>query len=167
MSSLEELANYAFENQFDDEWYEENVPKERRVRFAMLMQQLALDYVRNKRTKKRYIYLLTITVDPNKHPSDSPELIEQIEKDIQGTPTRSKALNIIKWAWVREYTEKGRAHWHVCVESTGPLQKYKFGLFEKKYGHIDFSRNKSQNPQTVLDYISKEQEPTITRWEDN
>lgn len=116
------------------------------------------------RPTRRYIYMLTLTLDPSRHPADTEELLSEIERKIEEIPSRRRALSIVKWAYAREHTAQGRAHWHICVESTHSLEKDNFKYFAQKYGNIDFSRNRAQNPETVLNYISKETQPTIILW---
>lgn len=112
---------------------------------------------------KRYLYMLTLTIDPAKHPDDTPELLQQVETYIQTQSTR-KALHITKFAYSRETTKSGRAHWHVLLESSSFRQKDEFKTYVKKFGFIHFSKNHSETPKSIIDYISKEQQPTTLIW---
>lgn len=105
--------------------------------------------------EKTYIYMITFTL---RREMASEE--EHAEEFIRRQAQRS-ALGLLSFVYVKEYTKKGVAHWHVVVETTKPLKKNRFDYYTKKFGSIDLSRTKGTNTQEALQYISKESEPVI------
>lgn len=110
-----------------------------------------------KGLKRKFIYLLTFTLRPDKQSSEFSEKAEEYIRDI----SKRDALGIKYLAFVREHTEKGVPHWHVCIETKTALKRNRFQYYEKLYGFIDISRTKGQTTQEALNYMSKEGTPTI------
>lgn len=127
---------------------------------------LICDIAHAAKPEQTHCYMLTLTLDPKLHPEDTLELKTEIETRLHELPTRRKALKIVSWAYAAEHTKKGRLHWHIAVESKRRLEKDMFKHFAKKYGFIHMSRSYAQNPETAVDYFSKETIPTITMWRD-
>lgn len=104
---------------------------------------------------KKYIYMLTISLDPALHPTDSPELVKEIEEQLRTMPQRRKALKIKHLSFVKEKTKANRDHWHVSLETEHAITKNHFKYFTQKYGFIHFSRSKSETQKTALVYMGK------------
>lgn len=109
----------------------------------------------DKRTAKKYIYLITFTLS-----TDNVAKEELAEEFIREQPKR-KALSLLTWVMVKEYTKKGVPHWHCVVESYKPIKKNRFEYYAKKFGFVDISRTKGQTRQEALQYISKDEEPEV------
>lgn len=107
---------------------------------------------------KRYIYMITYTIDPKKYPEVSDELIDEIEDYIKKQGQR-EALKVISYEYVREKHKNGRPHWHAVIETEKFLKKDRFNYY-KKYGNFDLSKTKAQTAQEALNYISKDNLPT-------
>lgn len=102
---------------------------------------------------KRYIYLLTFTLDVKKC-----EQYELAEEYIKGQVKRS-ALKIKQFHYVKEFHKSGVPHFHVAIETLKPLKKDRFNYYIKKFGNLDISRTKAQTIQEALNYISKDNVP--------
>lgn len=103
-----------------------------------------------------YYYLVTFTIDPKINTSTD----DQIEAYIRSQFTNRPSLCIKEAHIVKEFTKKNVAHWHVSVKTTKPLKKDRFHYYARKYGQIDISKNKAQNLNDGLNYISKSEQPT-------
>ncbi len=106
------------------------------------------------RDLKRYIYMATFTIDPSKHPEVTPELTNEITDFIESQAKRT-ALRLKKFTYVQEEHKDGRPHWHVLIETTKALKKDRFNHFIKKYGNLDLAKNKAQQTDEIMNYISK------------
>ncbi len=110
----------------------------------------------NKEFKKQleqYMYLLTFTRKPTckKSEDDTQYYIKTI---------LTNNLSIIKACMSVEHCETGARHWHAAVIAKRKLTKKKdFGHYSKSYGFVDVNRNKTDNFNTMIDYISKESKP--------
>lgn len=111
-----------------------------------------------KKSKPVYIYMLTFTISPGKHPLITRELEELIENYIKSQFTR-KALRVCEAHYVKEHHKDGRPHWHVSVQTECAIKKSLFTYYQQKYGNIDFSRTKGKTVKTALTYMSKENIP--------
>lgn len=112
--------------------------------------------------KKSYIYLVTFTIDPKLNTDmDADELEEAIETYVESQVDRQVSLGITYYAYSKEYTKAGQAHWHAVLKTTKPLAKNRFAYYGKSYGNIDISRTKSTTHLEALEYISKDVLPTI------
>jgi hypothetical protein len=103
---------------------------------------------------KGHIYMLTFTIDPNKHKIVTDELLYEIEKLINSQHSRT-ALKVRRYLTVREYHKNKRPHWHALIITDRPLAKDRFNHYIKKYGNIDLSKSKSQQPSEIVNYMSK------------
>lgn len=102
---------------------------------------------------KKYVYLCTFT---KKNAEDDDDEIEKyIKKQFKRKP-----LKVVEAYIVKEKTKADVSHWHVAVETEKPLKKDRFNYYIKKYGFIDISKNKEQNIDTTINYISKDILPT-------
>lgn len=101
---------------------------------------------------KKYVYLVTFT---KKDETDDSIIEKYIINQFKRKPLKITEAHIVK-----ELTKKGKSHWHVAVETEKPLKKDRFNYYIKKYGLIDISKNREQNIQTTLNYISKDNLPT-------
>lgn len=112
------------------------------------------------RKQKKYLYLVTFTIDPKKHPNmpQEPEKIERCERFIRLQAKRS-ALKITKFLVSREYHQNEYPHWHAYVQTTKPLCKSRLTHYTDHWGRIDISKNKCQIEGDLLEYISKYSEP--------
>jgi hypothetical protein len=163
MTSLSELVSqfndYTSSQRTDTEvyeWLRSNVPTSRMVPFA---KKLAEVVMLNERLRiSSYYYMLTITIDPDKHPQDTPELYSLVEDRITQLPTRLTSRKIVGLVYVREYTKAGRAHWHVAIRSETPTEARHFSWFRNHVGNIQFNRNRTNSPQNLIDYLSKDEE---------
>lgn len=108
---------------------------------------------------KRYIYMVTYTVDPKKHPEMTDSLEQEVQAFIESQGKRS-ALGVLRYEYVKEHHKDGRPHWHALVETSRPLKKDRFNYFVKKYGNVDIAKNKAQQNTEILNYISKVETPT-------
>lgn len=104
-------------------------------------------------SSKKYVYLVTFT---KRNPEDNDDVIEQyIVKQFKRKPLKVTEAHIAK-----EQTKQGVSHWHVAVETERALKKDRFNYYLKKYGFVDINKNKEQNIETTLNYISKDILPT-------
>lgn len=101
-----------------------------------------------KLQKKKYYYMLTFTLRDSTQDEDEVELY--IIKQSKRT-----ALQIDEFHHVKEYTKKGVAHWHVAIVTTKPLKKDRFNYYIQKFGTLDISKNKAQNIDEMLNYMTK------------
>lgn len=112
--------------------------------------------------KKTYIYLVTFTIDPQLNADmDKDELEEAIQTYVDSQVDRQVSLGITYYAYSKEHTKAGQAHWHCVIKTTKPLKKDRFAYYVKSYGNIDISRTKGTTHLEALEYISKETLPTI------
>lgn len=107
-----------------------------------------LKHYLTKDKKKKYYYLVTFTL------RNIPEDIESIEEYIVSQANR-RALQILEFHWVREYTKAEVPHWHVCIVTTKALKKDRFNYYIQRYGNIDISKNKAQTTDEMLNYMTK------------
>lgn len=108
-----------------------------------------LYFKRRNNEGKTYRYLITFTLKNDTFEEDEVEkyIIKQLKR---------KPLQIIGAHINKEYTKKGRAHWHASIESIKSLKKDRFHYYIKKYGNIDISKTKAQNLEEGINYISKD-----------
>lgn len=107
-----------------------------------------LDIYKKSKQKKYYYYLITFTLKEDTN--DEEKIHQYIKKQLQ-----RKALKIVEAHLAKEYTKKGRPHWHASVKSEKYLAKDRFNYFVKKYGNIDISKNNSQTLEESINYINK------------
>lgn len=115
-----------------------------------------------KQPSKKYIYLITFTIDPKLFENIDKELEDDIEAYILRQRDRS-GLHITDMYYVKELHKNGRPHWHVSVTCSRPIKKSLFKYYQRKYGNIDFSRSKGENNLDALNYMSKSETPTRVR----
>lgn len=114
------------------------------------------DYLRST-DEMCYYYLVTFTLDPAKcNDYDVEEIEDYVSKQFTDRPS----LKVRECYISREFHESGKPHWHVSVKTGKPLKKDRFHYFTQKYGNIDISKNKAQNLQDGINYISKSTTPT-------
>ena len=106
---------------------------------------------------KLYIYMLTFTIDPKKHPEITPEITDVIDDLIKSQASRT-ALKIKNYSYVKEFHKDGRPHWHALIVTYKALAKDRFNYYISKYGNIDISKNNSQQTDEIVNYMSKSAE---------
>lgn len=106
--------------------------------------------IQNTKVTKRYFYMVTFTLKPECIP-----YADEIEDYIRKQFTKRPALQINTAHIARELTKAGVPHWHVQVETSIPLCKDRFDYYSSRYGQVDVSKTRSQNPQKTLEYMSK------------
>lgn len=99
--------------------------------------------------KKKYYYLITFTLKPGADP-------DKAEAYIRRVPERSP-LQVTRCDLVKEYTKKGVAHWHMSVITTKALKKDRFSYYAQKFGTLDISKNKAQQYDEMLEYMTKDE----------
>lgn len=102
--------------------------------------------------KKTYIYMLTFTLDPKKHPNPDADKIEEFIE----SQARRSALEIFDAYYVREHHADGRPHWHMCVKTRKPLRSDAFKHYTKHYGRSEISRTHIQDDSEIAAYLTKE-----------
>lgn len=107
---------------------------------------------------KKYIYMVTFTLNPTIHPDVDDTLELEVADYIEKQAIRS-ALKITRFEYVKEHHKSGRPHWHALIETNKPLKKDRFNYYCKKYGAIDIAKNKAQQNTEILNYISKVETP--------
>lgn len=113
----------------------------------------------NASKQHKYNYMVTFTIDPTKNKID--DLLEETIEQYICNQSHRDALKITYFAYVKEYTKKGVAHWHAVITTTKPLAKNRFQFYEKLYGSVDISKTKVTTTQEALNYISKESSPIV------
>lgn len=103
-----------------------------------------------------YYYLVTFTIDPKINTSSDDEIESYIKKQFTDRPS----LKVLEAHIVKEFTQKGIAHWHVSCKTGKPLKKDRFHYYMRKYGQIDISKNRHKNLNDGLNYISECDTPT-------
>lgn len=106
-----------------------------------------------------YSYMVTFTIDPNKHKEITKSLVSQIEDYIEGIPVRFKKNPVLKLFYVVETHENGRPHWHMFIATQNYLKKDVFKTFTKKFGYIDFKKNTSKTSKHAEQYMQKQNIP--------
>lgn len=101
--------------------------------------------------KKKYIYMLTFTLRDKEDYAKAREYIYRQHLREQ--------LKVMSYYVVEELTKKGMPHFHVAIQTEKPLKKNRFNYYSKLYGNIDLSRTKGQTVDSVLNYMSKCNEP--------
>lgn len=115
------------------------------------------DYIKRnekKQKKGRHVYMITFTIDPKKVPN-----YKEVEPDVELLVRRQgmrKALNILKYEYVKEYTKTDIPHWHALLVSSSILKKDRFNHYIRKYGNIDISKSKTGSEDEILNYINKD-----------
>lgn len=100
--------------------------------------------------KKLHYYMVTFNLKPACwHMGD------EIDVYVRKQFTHRPALQIVEAAITRELTKRGVDHWHVQVTTEVPLCKDRFDYYIKRYGSVDISKSRSQNPQNTHVYQSK------------
>lgn len=105
-----------------------------------------------KLKSKSYYYLITFTVDTKKNTTSYPDIYKYIIKQFQKS-------HIDKAYIVQEGDSKKHIHWHVAVKSSRYIKKSYFKYYINKHGNIDISKNRVKNMETMLQYISKSNNP--------
>lgn len=93
--------------------------------------------------------MLTFTL--KKDDEDEDKVEAYIKKQLHRKP-----LQIVEAHIVKEYTKKGRAHWHTPLTTLTPLKKDRFHYYEKQYGFVEINKTKAQNLEEGLNYINKD-----------
>lgn len=114
-----------------------------------------------KDAKKAHRYLITFTINPSLNTDINAEELEDIIEQFVEAQAERSALGITYFAYSKEYTKAGRAHWHCVVVTTKPLPKNRFQYYTKTYGHVDISKTKVTTTLEALDYISKDVAPKV------
>ncbi len=110
---------------------------------------------------KRYLYLLTFTLDPKIHPNPDLQKRERIFKYI-GKQFYRPPLGVTKAQIVMEGDGKNlHYHWHVACETSDYLKKDRFHHYIKKYGLIDISKSSHDSFEEIVKYISKDSTPIV------
>lgn len=110
---------------------------------------------------KKYIYLVTFTLDPEKNKDLPKEELEEVVTNLVEAQATRIPLKITYYAYSKEYTKAGQAHWHAVVQTKKPLPKNRFAYYQRSYGNIDISRTKTTTTLEALDYISKDVLPKV------
>lgn len=100
--------------------------------------------------KKEYHYMVTFNLKPEVV-SQADSIDEYVRKQFTSRP----ALQVKEANIARELTKAGVDHWHVQVTTYLPLCKDRFDYYIAKYGFVEVSKTRSQNPQNTLQYLSK------------
>lgn len=108
--------------------------------------------IKRQSSKKRYLYLVTFTVDPKKYSGEEQE--DEIENYILKQGNRP-ALRLIQFQLVKERCKSGMPHWHAFIESEKCLKKDRFNYYISKYGKIDISKSKTNDEDEIINYIYK------------
>lgn len=123
--------------------------------FEFLKAMKEVDRLHSTSRMKQYLYMVTFTVDPSKHPDITPELEQKIERLLQAQPQRP-ALKVIKASMVKEHHQSGRPHWHMKLLTNKALRTDAFVQYKKVYGNYDISRSKGTNDLHIDIYMEKE-----------
>lgn len=116
-----------------------------------------------KKINERYLYMLTFTVDLKKRKIETDDDITEIENYIIKL-LRSKSLkHILRSHIVYEIGSSGNHHWHVYAECSSCLRKDRFNTYIKRYGNVDISRNKTDDEETIITYMSKSGTPVCIK----
>jgi len=111
------------------------------------------EFRRLHKSRQPNVYMLTFTLREMKDADSARAYIyRQHERP---------ALEMVEYAVSEELTKKKMPHWHALIVCKKLLKKDRFNYYEKKFGFIDFSRNRHNNSDDVLKYISKENKPTV------
>lgn len=108
----------------------------------------------NSLDEHNYCYLVTFTLRP-----EAVGNADEAEIYIKKQFTTRPSLQVREAHVVRELTKLQVPHWHVSVRTRIPLKKDRFQYYEKLYGRVDISKNKAQNLEDGLNYISKSNTP--------
>lgn len=139
------------------EWGRRNSSHFSTKQFLQAMAEI--DTIRRASRVKEYLYMVTFTIDPKKHPVIDDKLEEKIVRLIESQPER-KALQCREASMVKELHKSGRPHWHLKLLTTKALRSDAFTQFVKVYGNVDISRTKTyKSPADALHmdiYMSKE-----------
>lgn len=152
MNIKDAVAKYIkdLQEENDTEWVIEHI----------LRNDFHSEYIKQVKAKdiKKYVYMVTFTVDPNKITELDEEREDEIETFIIKQSKRT-ALQLNRYDVVKEHHKDGRPHWHVLAVTRKPLKKDRFNYYIKKYGNIDISKSKSGDPVEIENYIHKTGEP--------
>lgn len=157
--------------EFVDAWFEFQDDPEAQMDYAAEAMQYfdddeffqvlkMIDDKRRESMSKQYMYLVTFTIDPSKHPQIDQALEDKIVQYIHTIPTRP-ALNIIKCSYVRELHKSGRPHYHVKIVTTKSLRSDAFITYTKSIGNVDISRSKHTNDESHIDFYLSKENPKI------
>lgn len=102
------------------------------------------------RKHRRYLYMVTFTIDPKKFAGQE----DEVEDYILSQNDRS-ALRIIQFELVKERCKSGQAHWHALIETEKCLKTDRFNYYKSKYGNIDISKSKTNDEEEIKNYIYK------------
>lgn len=120
-----------------------------------------LSFQRRVNTSDSFIYLMTLTYSDKFAEGKN---IKTIKRSIQGyieAIAARPALRITYLSYVFEYGSKnGRLHAHLNIQTEKPLKKDRFHSY-KKIGNLDLNKTKAQTDDELINYLSKEEEPTI------
>lgn len=105
---------------------------------------------------KKYYYMLTFTVAPNKVPQITKWHIDTIESYIKDIVNRSFIYDKSEFIWRQEKHKNGRPHWHVGVSSNVHIDKSRFIVYSNKFGRVDVKLSKSGNYGQIVKYVTKE-----------
>lgn len=107
------------------------------------------------RDVKKYIYMVTFTIDPKIHPILTEELEDQIETFIIKQGERP-ALKVLEMEFAKEAHKDGRPHWHALVVTSKPLAKNRFNYYISKFGNVDVRKNNQGTTEEIKNYINKD-----------
>lgn len=68
---------------------------------------------------------------------------------------RSEKLSMKHFEYVEEYHENGNAHWHVLIGSERSVPPDAFRTYKNTYGFIQKSKDTSDTPYVIQDYLNK------------
>lgn len=153
-------------NQFVTEWMKMTKKEREGLTPKQLRYFLDQDFLKILKEKiilkdKCYRYLLTFTLSPKLNIDEDPKDLEEIVEAFIEDQSKRGALCITYFAYAKEYTKAGQAHWHVAIETSKCLKKNRFQYYTKTYGNLDISKTKGTSIQEALNYISKDTVPTV------
>ncbi|AXH78885.1 MAG: Rep catalytic domain protein [Circular genetic element sp.] len=155
-------------NQFLDEWMTMTSEERKHLSKQQLKYFINEDFCKMLKrrltdTSKKYRYLLTFTINPSFNTDVDKEDLEFIINEFVEAQASRSALGIKYFAYSKEYTKAGQAHWHCAIETSKCLKKDRFNYYIKTYGNIDLSKTKGTTIQEALNYISKDCVPTVLK----
>lgn len=105
---------------------------------------------------KSYTYMITFTIDPERHNVKSEKLHAKIDKYIKKFPI-SKSCDVIRADYVREGSDKEHKHihWHLGIETRNIFKSKTLKYYNLKFGNTDVSKSYDNNYNNVLKYINK------------
>ncbi len=155
---MDELLSKFSDGKFDEL---SKVDKRKVAHYISQLSLKQLDKLVGSTYIKRYLYLVTFTIDPSKHPKLDDSKLLDIFKYISNQFQRPP-LGVTKAQIVQEGNGKTKHyHFHVAVETSKYLKKDRFHYYIKKYGQIDISKSSHDSFNEILNYISKDSLPIV------